>query len=210
MQIQKPVVAILSVVLALLARADTVTFQEQALGTRIGSTVEVRLNGKERPNKLRGQMGQLDNKAFDLVSAESGDTRSIPFGQVKSMKVVKNPPQAKPIEPGPTLEATASAIPKGSLVEVRFTGKHKPSWLRGRIGEAGSQEFQIQVFQSGKIDVQTLRFAEVESVKPVDSLWVQSPPAKVGHGIGIGVGIALAAGLVVVIVAVIVYVTHMG
>jgi len=210
MQIQKSVVAILSVVLALPARADTVTFQEQALGTRIGSTVEVRLKGKERPNKLRGQMGQLDNKAFDLVIAESGDTRSIPFGQVKSLKVVKKSPQAKPIDPGPTLEATAHSIPKGSLVEVRFAGKHKPNWLRGRIGETGSQEFQIQVFQSGKIDLQTLRLAEVESIKVVDSLWVESTPAKVAHGIGAGVAIALTAAAVLAIVVVVVYVTHMG
>jgi len=103
------------------------------------------------------------------------------------------------------------AIPKGALVEVRLAGKQSPNWLRGRIGLAGSQEFQIQVFRSGMIDVQTLRFGDVESIKPVDSLWVASGPAKVHGAIGAGVSIALTAVLVLAIVLVVAAKTgHLG
>jgi len=201
----------LSVVFTLPARADTVSVRELALGTQIGATVEVRLTGKERPNRLRGRMGLLDNQAFDLIVENSGgEPRSIPFGQVKSLKLV-NSLRAEPVERGSTLEATAHAIPKGTLVEVRFAGKQKPSWLRGRIGEAGSQEFQIQVLRSGMIDVRTLRFAEVESITPVDSLWAGSAPAKVHRAIGTGLSIALTAVLVLVIVGVVAAKTgHLG
>src|ERR1700736_5860515 len=100
MQIRKPVAAMLSVVFTLPAQADTVSIRELALGTQIGSTVEVRLTGKERPNKLRGRIGLLDNQAFDLVIENSGaEPRSIPFGQVKSLKFVKIL-WAKPVERG--------------------------------------------------------------------------------------------------------------
>lgn len=203
MQIQKPMAAILSVLFTLPARADTVSIRELALGTQIGSTVEVRIAGKERPNKLRGRMGLLDNQAFYLLIENSGgEPRSIPFEQVKSLKVVESL-RFGPVEPGSTPEATVHAIPKGALVEVRFAGKHKPDRLRGRIGQAGSQEFQIQVLRSGAIEVDTLRFADVESIKPVDNLWVESTPAKVHRGIGIGVSIALTAVLVLVVVFVV-------
>jgi len=210
-QIRQPVAAVLSIVLALPAQADSVSIRELALGTQIGSTVEVRLAGRERPNKLRGRMGLLDNQAFDLVVENAGgEPRSIPFGQVKSLRLVKKL-RAEPVELGLTREAAARAIPKGALVEVRLAGKQTPNWLRGRIGQAGSQEFQIQVIRSGMIDVRTLRFAEIESIKPVDSLWVQSAPAKAGRVIGIGVSIALSAVLVLVIVVVIAAKTgHLG
>jgi hypothetical protein len=96
-------------------------------------------------------------------------------------------------------------------VEVRFAGKQTPNWLRGRIGQAGSQEFQIQMFRSGRIETQTLRFAEVESIKPVDSLWVSSAPIKVQRVIGAGVSIALTAVLVLAIVLVVAAKTgHLG
>lgn len=211
MQIRKPLAAMLSVVFALPAQADTVSIRELALGTQIGSTVEVRLTGKERPNKLRGRMGLLDNQAVDLVIENSGgEPRSIPFDQIKSLKLVKKL-RAKPVESGSTLKATAHEIPKGALVEVRFAGKQTPQWLRGRIGQADSQEFQIQVLQSGMIDVQTLRFAGVEFIKPVDSLWVESAPAKVQRVIGTGVSIALTAVLVLAIVLVVAAKTgHLG
>jgi hypothetical protein len=212
MQIRKPVAAILSIIFTLPAQADTVSIRELALGTQIGSTVEVRLTGKERPNKLRGQMGRLDNEAFQLVIENSGDApRSIPFGQVKSLKWVKKL-RAKSVERGATLEATAHAIPEGALVEVRLAGKQTPSWLRGRIGHlAGSQEFQIQVLRTGVIEARTLRFAEVESIKPVDSLWVQSAPAKVQHVIGTAIAIALTSVLVLAIVLVVAAKTgHLG
>src|SRR5450432_4115426 len=122
MRIRKPLAAMLSVVFTLPAKADTASIRELALGTQIGSTVEVRLTGKERPNKFRGRMGPLDNQAFALVVENSiGEPRGIPFGQVKSLKLVKKL-RAKPVVHGPTLEATAHAIPKGALVEVRFAG----------------------------------------------------------------------------------------
>jgi hypothetical protein len=211
MQIRKPVAVMLSVVFTLPVHAETASIRELALGTQLGSTVEVRLIGKERPNRLRGQMGLLDNQAFDLVIENSGGApRSIPFGQVKSLKLAKSP-QAQPAGRDSTPEATAHAIPKGALVEVRFAGKQTPKWLRGRIGQAGSREFQIQVFQSGMIDVQTLRFAEVESIQPVDSLWVTSAPAKVHRAIGTGVSIALTGVFVLVIVLVVAAKTgHLG
>jgi hypothetical protein len=211
MQVRKPLAALLSVVFTLPAHADTISIRELALGIQIGSTVEVGLSGKERPNKLRGQMGMIDNQAFDLVIGNSGgEPRSIPFGQVRSLRLVKRL-RAKPGERSSTLEATAQAIPKGALVEVRFAGRQTPSWLRGRIGLAASQEFQIQVLQSGMIDVRTLRYAEVESIKPVDSLWVASAPAKVHGVIGAGVSIALTAVLVVAIVLAIAAKTgHLG
>ena len=212
MQIRKSVAAMLSVVFTLPAQVDTASIRELALGTQIGSTVEVRLTGKERPNKLRGRMGQLDNQAFQLVIENSGEEpRSIPFGQVKSLKWVKKL-RAKSVERGSTLEATAHAIPKGALVEARFAGKQTPNWLRGRIGQqAGSQEFQIQVLRSGMIEVHTLRFSDVESIKPVDSLWVESAPAKVQHVIGTGISIALTSVLVLAIVLVVAAKTgHLG
>ena len=61
------------------------------------------------------------------------------------------------------------------------------------------------------IDVRSLRFAEVESIKPVDSLWVESAPAKVQRVIGTGVSIALTAVLVLAIVLVVAAKTgHLG
>src|SRR4030095_2196854 len=181
MQIQKPVAAMLSVVFTLPAQSDTVSIRELALATQIGSTVEVRLAGKERPNKLRGKMGLLNNQAFDLARGNSaGEPRKIPFDQVESLRLVKKL-RATPVERGSTPQVAAQAIPKGTLVEVRFAGKQTPNWLRGRIGQADSGGFQITVLRSGTIDSQTVRFAEVESIKPVDSLWVSSAPAKVQH-----------------------------
>jgi hypothetical protein len=53
------------------------------------------------------------------------------------------------------------------------------------------------------IAVRTLRYAEVESIKPVDSLLVASAPAKVHGVIGAGVSIALTAVLVLATVLVI-------
>ena len=211
MQIRKPVAAMLSVVFTLPAQTDTVSIRELALATQIGSTVEVRLAGKERPNKLRGRMGLLNDQAFDLaIENSAGEPRNIPFDQVESLRLVKKV-RAKPLEQGLTPEATAQAIPKGTLVEVRFAGKQTPNWLRGRIVQAGSQEFQMQVFRSGRIDMQTLRFAEVESIKPVDSLWVSSAPAKVHRVIGTGVSIALTTVLVLAIVLVVAAKTgHLG
>jgi hypothetical protein len=211
MQIRKPVAAMLSVVFTLPAQTDTVSIRELALATQIGSTIEVRLGGKERPNKLRGRMGLLDNQSFDLAIENSGgEPRRIPFDQVKSLRLVKKL-QAKPVERSSTPQATAHAIPKGALVEVRFAGRQTPNWLRGRIGQAGMEEFQIQVLRSGMIDVQTLRFAEVESIKPVDSLWASSAPAKVQRMIGTGVSIALTAVLVLAIVLVVAAKTgHLG
>jgi len=211
MQIRKPVAAMLSVVFTLPAQSDTISIRELALATQIGSTVEVRLAGKARPNKLRGQMGMLNDQAFDLAIGNSaGEHRNIPFDQVESLRLVKKL-RAKPFELGLTPESTAHAIPKGTLVEVRFAGKQTPNWLRGRISQAGDQEFQIQVLRSGRIDVQTLRFADVESIKPVDTLWVSSAPAKVNRVIGTGVSIALTTVLVLAIVLVVAAKTgHLG
>ena len=211
MQIRKPVAAMLSVVFTLPAQTDSVSIRELALATQIGSTVEVRLAGKKRPNKLRGRMGLLNDQAFDLdIDTSTGQTRSIPFDQVESLRLVRKV-RAKPLEQGLTPESTAQAIPKGTLVEVRFAGKQTPNWLRGRIGPAGSQEFQMQVLRSGRIDMQTLRFAEVESIKPVDSLWASSAPIKVQRVIGTGISIALTTVLVLAIVLVVAAKTgHLG
>ena len=83
MQIRKLLAAMLSVVFTLPAQSDTASIRELALGTQIGSTVEVRLTGKDRPNKFRGRMGPLDDQAFALVIENSiGEPRSIPFGQI--------------------------------------------------------------------------------------------------------------------------------
>ena len=211
MQIRKPVAAMLSVVFTLPAQTDMVSIRELALATQIGSTVEVRLGGKQRPNKFRGRMGMLNDQAFELaIENSAGEPRNIPFDQVESLRLVKKL-RVKPIEQGLTTEALTQALPKGTLVEVRFAGKQTPSWLRGRIGQAGSQEFQIQVFRSGRIDTQTLRFAEVESIKPVDSLWASSAPIKVQRAIGTGVSIALTSVLVLAIVLVVAFKTgHLG
>ena len=211
MQIRKPVAAMLCVVFTLPAQTDTVSIRELALATQIGSTVEVRLAGKERPNKLRGRMGLLSDQAFDLaIENPAGEPRTIPFDQVESLRLVKKP-RAKPFEPGLTTEATARAIPNGTLVEVRFAGRQTPNWLRGRISQAGSQEFQMQVFRSGRIETQTLRFTEVESMKPVDTLRVLSAPAKVNRVIGTGLSIALTSVLVLAIVLVVAAKTgHLG
>jgi len=211
MQIRKPVAAMLSVVFTLPAQTDMVSIRELALATQIGSTVEVRLAGKERPNKLRGRMGLLNDQAFDLaIENSAAEPRNISFDHVESLRLVKKP-RVRPLEQGLTPEAIAQAVPKGTLVEVRFAGKQTPNWLRGRISQAGTQEFQIQVLRSGRIDMQTLRFAEVESIKPVDSLWVSSAPIKVQRVIGTGVSIALTAVLVLAIVLVVAAKTgHLG
>ena len=207
MQFHKPVAAILSVVFIVPVKAETVSTRELALGIPIGSTVAVRLIGKQRPHKLRGQIGQLDNQAFDLTVANSGgQSRSIPFDQVKSLKVLKTV-RAEPVEHNFT-PTTAQTIPKGALVEVRFVAKQQPNWLRGRMGQVGSQDFQVQVFRSGIIDTQTIRLGEVQSIKPVDTLWVESTPAKVHRAIGTGVSIALTTALILVVVGVVILVTH--
>jgi len=201
----------LCVVFTLPAQTDTPSIRELALATQIGSTVEVRLAGKGQPNKLRGRMGLLDNQGFDVAPENSGsEPRKIPFNQVTSLRLVKRL-QSKPVEGNLTPEATARTLPQGTLVEVRFAGKQTPGWLRGRINQAGSREFQIQVLRSGVIDVQTLSFAAVESIKPVDSLRTSSAPAKVHRAIGTGVSIALTAVLVLAIVLVVAAKTgHLG
>jgi hypothetical protein len=87
MQIRKPVAVMLSIFFALPTQGDTVLLREFALGTPIGSTVEVRLAGKDRPNKLRGRMGMLDNEAFDLfIENSSAEPRSIAFSRVRSIR----------------------------------------------------------------------------------------------------------------------------
>jgi hypothetical protein len=211
MQIRKPVAVILSVVVTLPAEANTLSIREVALGIPIGSIVEARLIGKERPNKLRGRMGMLDNEAFKLIVENSGvEHRSIAFSRVESLKLLK-PVRVQPLRHGLTLEGTAQAMPTGALVEIRFAGRQTPNRLRGRMGEVRRQEFQVQVFQSGLIKVHTVRFAEVESVQPVDSLWLESTAAKVHRGIGMGVSIVLTGVLVMVIVLVIAAKTgHLG
>ena len=156
-------------------------------------------------------MGLLNDQAFDLaIENSAAEPRNISFDHVESLRLVKKP-RVRPLEQGLTPEAIAQAVPKGTLVEVRFAGKQTPNWLRGRISQAGTQEFQIQVLRSGRIDMQTLRFAEVESIKPVDSLWVSSAPIKVQRVIGTGVSIALTAVLVLAIVLVVAAKTgHLG
>lgn len=211
MRVRKPVAAMLSVVFSLPAQADTISIRELALATQIGSTVEVRLAGNEQRNKLRGRMGMLDNQGFDMAVENSGsEPRKISFDQVRSLRLVKKL-QAKPIERSSTPEVAAQALPKGTLVEVRFTGKQTPGSLRGRIVQAGGQEFQLQLLRSGRIENQTLHFADVESIQPVDSLWVSSAPAKVSRVIGTGVSIALTAVLVLAVVLVVAAKTgHLG
>jgi hypothetical protein len=211
MQVRKPVAAILSVVFSLPAQTDSISIRELALATQIGSTVEIRLAGKEQPNKLRGRMGLLDNQGFDLAIENAGsEPRKMAFDQVTALRLVKKL-QVKPIERSSTPEAAAQALPKGTLVEVRFTRRQSPDWLRGRIVQGGSQEFQIQVLRSGQIENQTLRFADVQSIRPVDSLSVSSAPAKVHRVIGTGVSIALTAVLVLAIVLVVAAKTgHLG
>jgi hypothetical protein len=67
------------------------------------------------------------------------------------------------------------------------------------------------LLRSGRIENQTLHFADVESVKPVDSLWVSSPPAKVTRVVGTGLSIALTAVLVLAVVLVVAAKTgHLG
>ena len=198
-------------VFSLPAQTDSLSIRELALATQIGSTVEVHLSGKQQPKKLRGRMGLLDNQGFDLTIENSGsEPRKISFDQVRSLRLVKKL-QAGPIERSSTPEVAAQSLPKGTLVEVRFTGKQTPGWLRGRIVQAGGQEFQIQVLRSGRIENQTLRFTDVESVKPVDSLWVSSAPAKVTRVVGTSVSIALTAVLVLAVVLVVAAKTgHLG
>lgn len=143
-QIRQPVAAMLSVVLALPAQAETASIRELALGTQIGSTVEVRLAGKDRPNKLRGRMGLLDNQAFDLfVENSCGEPRSIPFEQVKSLRLVKKM-RAEPVERSPTLKKVQHALfrKEGSL-RFGLRGSKRPTG-----SAAGSARLAVKDFRS--------------------------------------------------------------
>lgn len=210
-RVHKAFAVILSAAVALPAQAEVVSIRELALGTPIGSIVEVRLTSKERPHKLRGQMGMVDNEAFVLGLENSGGvSRRITFGEVRSLKLLKMV-HLQPLGQGLTVEEAVQKIPKGVLVEVRLTGKQIPNKLRGRIVDNHSKGFQIQVYRSGVIDVRTVGYAEVVSIRTVDTLWRESTSAKVGRGIGTSVSILLTGALVVVIVLVVAARTgHLG
>jgi hypothetical protein len=193
---QTTIAGIFALLFSLCAMGETVSMREIALSVPVGSTIDVRLGGHQKPNKLRGQMGLLDNSAFNLVVEGSGEARSISFDQVKSLHVVGGQP-AQPNGMGSTPQETAHAIPKGSLVETRFLEKRSPRSFRGRIGDIHDQDLEIQVFEAGAIRPKTVSFREIESLKPVDSLWADSKAAKVGRSIGIGASLILTGALVI-------------
>jgi hypothetical protein len=192
-------------VLALPAQDSPPSVKERALGTSSGSIVEVKLSGKNKPSKVRGRIGEVNDEGFDLmVARESGDElRNIPFLQVKSLKLVQRPKAL----PEPAKDASVPdrlrAIPKGSVVEIRSTGSQRPDRVCGRVVGFDDRGFDLLVLRGDKIVTQHFDLVQLRSVQMANGLRSESPAAKVGVGIGAVVAIALTAVAVVVVVGIV-------
>ncbi len=182
-----------------------------ALGTPIGSITEVRLAGKEKPNKLRGRIGMVDNQAVEIQILGEGrsETRRVAFADIKTIRVIKIMRTA-PVRTGTTAREQATAIPRGALVEVQLGPGQKPNRIRGRIGHVVDQEIELQVLQDGNIRDKTFRFDELQSISMVDSLEITSKPEKVHRAIGFGLGITLAVVGVLLLIGGILIATQSG
>jgi hypothetical protein len=156
-------------------------------------------------------MGIVDNQAFDVQLITNGrtETRRIAFGDVKSIKLIKTLRPAPMPEKLP-LKDLATAIPRGSLVEVRFGRGVEPNRIRGRIGHVADQEISLQVFQSGNIQERTFRFDDLQSMSVVDSLEIVSQPEKVHRAFGYGLAIALTVVGVLALIGGILWATKGG
>ena len=94
-----------------------------------------------------------------------------------------------------TLKETLIEIPTGSVVSVKLVGKGK---LRGKLGSVTDSGFDLQTVKDGKISTQTLKYAEVKSIKHQEKGMSTAAKITLGALAGIGVFflvlIAIAAG----------------
>jgi len=76
----------------------------------------------------------------------------------------------------PTLQQRVLEVPSGTMVEVRLLSKQR---LRGRLGDVGSDGFNLQTAQGSTISTQRVAFTDVKSFKQVEGTTGQ----KVGKGL---------------------------
>lgn len=94
--------------------------------------------------------------------------------------------------PKPSIKEQVLAIPTGTIVEVRTTGKER---VRGRLGDATDQGFKIQVAQKDKVQDVTVDFQNAKSVKVIASAH-ESSGGNVGKTVGwIVIGALSAVGV---------------
>ena len=140
--------------------------QGQVEKISLGSVVEVRTKAKL---KVRGRLGALTSKAFDVQTAirDKVRTQSFRFDEVKSVKFIEKglSVTAAAGEMPPTIREKVVVMPAGSIVEVRTKAKLK---VRGRLGALTSEAFEVQTAKGGKIPTQSFRFDDVKSVKTVE------------------------------------------
>ncbi len=83
------------------------------------------------------------------------------------------------------------ALPPGSMLEVKLTNEEK---LKGGLGSASQEEFELRIARKGTIITRTVAFTEVRSVRLKRGM---STGAKIGLGVGIFAAVAvLVTGLV--------------
>lgn len=69
----------------------------------------------------------------------------------------------------PTIPEQASAIPKGTLVEVKLSGKAKPSKVVGRFQEADQQRLQVLIPREDTVETLNVAFTDMKSIKVLAS-----------------------------------------
>ncbi len=205
------IAVILIVSQALPAQTRNPSLKETALGTPIDSMTEIRLAGKQKPNKVRGQMGMVDNQGIEIrVSGDGGtETRHFTFEEIKTIKLIAITRAAQVAGDAPA-RAQAAGIPRGTLVELRLLGDQRPNRIRGRIGGATDKDVILQVIQYGNIEDRTFRLDDLQSISTVDSLEIVSKPEKVHRAIGYGLALTLATLGVLALVGGILVATRSG
>ena len=68
-----------------------------------------------------------------------------------------------------TIPERASAIPKGTLVEVKLSRKEKPTKVVGRFQEADHQGLQVLIPREDTVETLKVAFADMKSLKVLAS-----------------------------------------
>jgi len=200
------IATILAGTLVLPAQGNRPSIKEQALGISSGSTVEIRFAGKHRPRKVRGRIGAVDDNGFDLDAFGQGaELRHVAFPEVAWVQFVREPELVLDRAEDQFATGDGTMIPRGAVVEMTLTPKHKPGKFRGRLSAFGDRGLDLLVFDRGTIVTRHFDNADIRSVKRVRGLEMTSTAGKVHNGIGMAVALALTGAAVLIIVGLIVY-----
>jgi hypothetical protein len=90
------------------------------------------------------------------------------------------------------LKERALAIPPGTMVEVKLRDKQK---IRGQMGAVSDEGFTVQTAQGNKIEMKTVRFDQLKSIKKVGH-----KPPRIATGVAIGL---VGLGILVVVIAIV-------